>query len=258
MNVSQIKTAFKQSVCDEIELIQNGISRYIVHTPFTFEDGDHYVVLLKETPSGTVLTDEGHTFMHISYDIPHFDRGNRRAIIDRVLSSYHIEDTGGELLLQIPEEQYGDALFSFIQAITRLTDVAFLTRERVRSTFLEDFHELIKDVAQPHDVILGYTHPIYDLEKRYPVDARINGSIEEPLLVFGIANDDQCRDATIILNRWESWNEKFHSAAIFQDQAEINRTVLARFSDVVERQFSSLETARERLRQHLERLSSHQ
>ncbi|MBM2826234.1 MAG: putative cytosolic protein [Dehalococcoidia bacterium] len=256
MNLSKVESAFKKSVCDEIELAQSGISRYIVHTPFTFEDGDHYVVLLKETPDGIVLTDEGHTFMHLSYDVPQFDRGNRRAIIDRVLSAYHVEDAAGELQLHIPAEQYGDALFSFIQAITRITDVTFLTRERVRSTFLDDFQELIKGVAQSHDVAFGYTHPVHDSGKRYSVDARINGTIERQILVFGIANDDQCRDATIILHQWEYWGEAFHSAAIFQDQAQINRVVLARFSDVVGHQFSSIETARGRLAQHPERLVS--
>lgn len=260
MNQSEVERAFKESVCDEVELAPEGIDRYLVHVPFTFADGDHYVVLLKrddgqpacaEHADRWVLTDEGHTFMHVSYEVPEFDRGTRRAIIDRVLAGLGIEDRQGELRLLIPEGRYGDALFSYLQAITRITDVSFLARERVRTTFLEDFQELVQQAATNREVRFGYAHPIHDPERRYPVDARVNGAIGRQILVFAISNDDQCRDATITLYRWESWGERFHPVAIFRDQTEINRVVLARFSDVAERQFSSLETARERFQRYL-------
>jgi len=251
MDQRDIERAFKESVCDEVELVSAGIDRYLVHVPFTFEDGDHYVVLLKRDDGQWVLTDEGHTFMHVSYDVPEFDRGTRRAIVDRVLGGLGLEDRQGELRLRVPEERYGDALFSYLQAITRITDVSFLTRERVRTTFAEDFRELIQQAAANREVRFDYSHPVHDSEHRYPVDARVNGTASRQILMFAISNDDQCRDATITLYRWESWGERFHPIAVFRDQTEINRVVLARFSDVTERQFSTLGTARERLQPYL-------
>lgn len=251
MNQSEIERAFKESVCEEVELAAEGIDRYLVHVPFTFDDGDHYVILLKRDDGQWVLSDEGHTFMHVSYDVPEFDRGTRRSIVDRVLAGLGIEDQQGELRLRIPEGKYGDALFSYLQAITRITDISFLKRERIRTTFVEDFQELVKEAAANREVVLGYAHPEHDPERRYLVDARINGTASRQVLMFGISNDDQCRDATITLYRWESWSERFHPVAVFRDQTEINRVVLARFSDVAERQFSSLETARDRLRTYL-------
>ena len=251
MDRQDIERAFKDSVCEEVELASAGIDRYLVHVPFTFEDGDHYVVLLKRDNGQWVLTDEGHTFMHVSYDVPEFDRGTRRSIIDRVLAGLGLEDQQGELRLQIPEERYGDALFSYLQAITRITDVSFLTRERVRTTFVEDFRELVQQAAANREVRFEYFHPVHDPERRYPVDARVNGTAARQILMFAISNDDQCRDATITLYRWESWGERFHPVVVFRDQTEINRVVLARFSDVAEKQFSTLETARERLQPHL-------
>ena len=251
MDRQDIERAFKDSVCEEVELASAGIDRYLVHVPFTFEDGDHYVVLLKRDNGQWVLTDEGHTFMHVSYDVPEFDRGTRRSIVDRVLAGLGLQDQQGELRLPIPEDRYGDALFSYLQAITRITDVSFLTRERVRTTFVEDFRELVQQAALNREVGFEYSHPIHDPERRYPVDARVNGTAARQILMFAISNDDQCRDATITLYRWESWGERFHPIAVFRDQTEINRVVLARFSDVAERQFSSLETARERLQPYL-------
>jgi hypothetical protein len=194
--------------------------------------------------------------MHVSYDVPEFDRGSRRAIIDRVLAGLGVEDAQGELRLRIPAGRFGDALFSYLQAITRITDVSFLARERVRTTFLEDFRELVQGAAPNREVKFTFTHPVHDREGRYPVDAYVNGTAGRQILAFAISNDDQCRDATITLYRWESWGERFHPVAVFRDQTEINRVVLARFSDVAERQFSSLETARERLPSYLSDLLS--
>jgi hypothetical protein len=82
---------------------------------------------------------------------------------------------------------------------------------------------------------------------QYPVDVRINSRVTPQLLVFGIGNDANCRDATIILQQWEKWAEFFQSITVFRDQTEINRFVLARFTNVAGRLLSSLESARDRL-----------
>ena len=252
MVIRDIQQAFKESACGEIEAVSSGLSRYIVHVPFTFDDGDHFVILLKEEGGQWLLSDEGHTFMHLSYDFRdlEFDQGTRRSIIDGVLNNFGIEDRVGELVLPIPAGRYGDALFSFAQAITKITDVAFLNRDRVRSTFKEDFQKLVTDKSMETGiggVQFDYTHPSQDLQRQYPVDARVNGKVTPQLLVFGISNDAQCRDATITLQQWEKWQEHFQSITVFRDQTEINRLVLARFSNVAGRQLTSLEIAKERL-----------
>ena len=122
--VSQdIIQAFKESACGEINLASSGINRYIVDVPFKFTDGDHYVVILKQEGMGWILSDEGHTFMHLSYELRNneFEGGSRRKRIDEILGAYQVENRSGELVLTISVGRYGDALFTFIQAITRIT-----------------------------------------------------------------------------------------------------------------------------------------
>jgi hypothetical protein len=67
-------------------------------------------------------------------------------------------------------------------------------------------------------------------------------------LTHAIPNDDRCRDVTITLHQFERWGLSFQSAAIFEDQQAISRPVLARFSDVAGKQFSSLASNRERIK----------
>jgi hypothetical protein len=245
--------AFRESVCGEIDLENSGLNRYVVEVPFTFTDGDHFVAILKQEGPNWILSDEGHTLMHLSYELREreYESGNRRKIIDEVLTSYQIKNVDGELVLTIPPGRYGDALFTFVQAITRITDLTFLDRATVKSTFREDFNRLVSEKAAEagiKNITFGYTHPTRDPQGKYPVDVRLNGVTTKQVLMFGVGNDDQCQTATIILLQWEKWEEQFHSIAIFRDQTEINRPYLARLSDVLGRQLVTLDSAKERLR----------
>jgi len=189
MNLSAIREEFKRKVCDQVDIEEQGLSRFVVYTPFMFDDGDHFVIVLKHEDDKWVLTDEGHTFMHMSYDEIDVSRGTRKSVIDQALSNFAIINDSGELRLGIPDQYY-------------------------------------------------------------PVDCRVNGT-DWPLLIFAISNDDRCRDATITIHQFERWGRKFHSMAVFEDQTQINQRVLARFSDVVGKQFSNL-GVRDRIESYLE------
>ncbi len=204
------------------------------------------------------MTDEAHTYMHLSYDIRLRDlhRGTRQKIISNILSVAQIEDNKGELILRIPSEQYGDALFTFVQALLKITDVLYLSRERVHSTFFEDFASLITTSVPDSYRVFQWHDNDRDPHGIYTVDCRISGK-PHPLLVHALPNNRRTRDATISLLQFERWNIPFRSLAIFESQESIDRRVLARFSDVSEKQFSSLTGSnRSRIIQFLERATS--
>ena len=80
MNAATIEQSFREKVCAKIRIVLEGDERFRVFTPFLFEDGDHLAIVLKKRESTWVLSDEGHTYMHLTYDLDEKDlqRGNRQ------------------------------------------------------------------------------------------------------------------------------------------------------------------------------------
>lgn len=252
MTVETMEIDFRQKVGESVRIASEGVNRYRVFTPFLFEDGDHLAIVLKRENSGWVLSDEGHTYMHLTYDLDEKDlhRGNRQKIISNALSMFSVEDREGELRLSIPEGQYGDALFSFLQALHKISDVTYLSRERVKSTFMDDFRSFMDGAVPANRRAFNWSDQEHDPSGKYIVDCRLN-AMSKPMMVFALPSDSQVRDATISLLQFERWSIPHRSMAIYEDQEEVNRKVLARFSDVCEKQFSSLGTNKDRIATYL-------
>ena len=121
----------------------------------------------------------------------------------------------------------------------------------MKTIFLEDFRELMAAAVPEERRIFDWKDQRHDPQGMYTVDCRVN-SMHRPLFVFALPNDDKIRDATISLLQYEKWNLTNRSLGIFEDQETVNRKVLARFSDVCEKQFSSLGSNRDRITRYLQ------
>lgn len=250
-----IEREFREKVSDQIRLLSEGRERYRVLTPFFLDDGDNLAIVLKRDNGHWVLTDEGHTYMHLTYDLEErsLHQGTRQVIIGNALTAFEVEDRQGELRLTIKDKQYGDALYDFVQALLRISDVTYLSRERARSTFMDDFRNFMEEQIPPNRRTFDWHDRRNDPEGAYRVDCRVNG-MAQPLLVFALPGDTKTRDATISLHQFEKWGLTFQSISIFENQEEINRKVLARFSNVSGKQYSSLSGNRERISRELQRV----
>lgn len=239
MNIKHLEDKIKDKICKQIEIVPEGINRYIIHQPFHFDDGDHFVVLLKKENSGWIFTDEGHTLMHIQYDDIDLSQGTRAKILDSTLSSLFIENREGELVINVKEDEFADALFTFLQSLNKISDLDYLSKERAKSTFLEDAKSLIEELVPENRRIFNYYDEQRDTQNIYKVDFRING-IKKPNFVFFIANDSHCKNATIVCHQFEKWGVSFKATGVFEDHTEINRIAVSQFSDVAYKQIPNL------------------
>ena len=253
MSINHVEQDFQKKVSEKIHLVSEGTNRFRVNTPFRFDDGDHIVIVLKEEGSDWILSDEAHTYMRLTYDLEEkqLTKGERQKIISNALTVNQVQDRDGELIICVPDQQYGDALYSFIQAIMRISDVSYLSKERVRSTFKEDFRALVSEIVSQDRIDFDWYDSGRDPQKNYVVDCRIN-SMPRPLFVQALANNASTSEATIVLLQFERWGVPFHSLAIFEDQETISRKTLARYSDVCEKQYSSIAVNRDRIKQYLQ------
>ena len=101
MNVVKIRDEFKSRVCEQIDLEPEGEGRFLVKTPFRFEDGDHFVITLKREGEHWIISDEASTLMHMSYwmNTKDMESGNRKEIVENSLSAYSVQNRDGELVI---------------------------------------------------------------------------------------------------------------------------------------------------------------
>ena len=113
---------FHECVSAEVRTVADGPDRFRVFTPFRFEDGDHLVIVLKREGDGWVLSDEAHTWMHLSLDGDERGRheGAREKVVSGVLSRFGVEDRDGELVADVPDYRRGEAFYAFAQALIEI------------------------------------------------------------------------------------------------------------------------------------------
>lgn len=252
MTEDKMLKSFKSVVCSEIRIVTEGQDRFHIFTPFRFNDGDRYVIILKKKDNEWILSDEAHTFMHISYrlDIDYLSEGTRSEIIDTVKNEFFIEEDDGELFIKIRNEGYGHALFNFLQAISKIYDTLYLSRDRVISAFIEDLKDTIQEIIPQDKVISNWHDPNLDPEGKYAVDYKIDGG-NVPVFVFALNSNKKIDDATITILWYEQKGVKFYSIGMYENQEKNSRKSVARFTDVSSRSFSTLSGNTERFEKTL-------
>ena len=245
MTFENIEKDFIEKFSSRIRIVPDGKGRFRVFTPFRFDDGDHLAIVLKNESGRWVLSDEGHTYMHLTYEIDEkkLHSGIRHKIISGALSMFEVKDRDGELILEVQGEDYGIALYAFAQSLLRIGDVSYLSlareelpqRARIekshpRQTFRSTVRGLLEENIPIGSIEPNWKHP-NDPKGAYKVDYRINGGPKPPLLVHVLSSDNKMRDAAIALHQFEKWKMNFMSLGITKHAKPKPQKVLDYFLD---------------------------
>ena len=240
MMVNDILEKVREKICAEVSVEKEAENLYRIETPFTFDDGDLYIVYLERKVEGYFLTDRAHTLMHISYwtDVNKFFEGRRNKIFEAILNRFGLAYEDGEIKLRTSLDDIGESVYRFLQALDKVTDMEYLDREQIRTMFVEDVIDFTTNNLGSFRPQQDWFYKEKDPEGKYKahIAMRNNGKL---VLVFALASDETTRDATISLYYLTKTKLDFTSIGIFKEQETINRKVLARFTDVCERQLSS-------------------
>ena len=250
MSVRTIEKEFIDSVSTEIALLNDGKDRFFVSTPFHFSDGDQLVIVLKKMGNRWVLSDEAHTFMHLTYYMDEKALGSegRQNIISKTLSMFQVKDYNGELVMDITNGDYGDALFDFVQALLKIIDVTYLSRDSVKSTFKDDFRALLRQQVEDSRMIFDWQHP-NDQDGIYRVDCRING-MPVPLFVFALNSELKTQAAALTLHQLTLWDVRFQSLGIFEKKT--THSVFLRFNDICQSHFTNINNNSDEIIEYLQ------
>jgi len=216
-------------------LEQVGAGVYRLYAPFFHEDGDMYSIYLEINGDGIVIRDYGNTLMRVSYTFD-LNTQNKRATVDRIVSSNMGEINDGELLMHATVDRLPESVFQFSQIISKVSNIEILGRETVRSMFYEYLGSFISDRLTRFKAkrsVCPTTDP--ELVVDYAIDAK------EPLYLFGVKDDTKAAKVVISCLSFQKRKIPFRSVIIHENFDSLSRFNRNQITNVGDKQFTSLE-----------------
>lgn len=132
--IDRLVESVNKGTCSEISLEPRGVDRFLVHTGFTFQDGDELHIVLKKKDGRWIITDDAHTLMWLSCEDPCLPE-TCRTLLDTTLSSNNVSFDDGRIYIDCTDRDPEQCLMSMIQAILQTVDVLnrFLQECRLRT-----------------------------------------------------------------------------------------------------------------------------
>ena len=181
--------------------------------------------------------------------------GARASVREQIVRESGIDEEEGVFSMEAPPDHVAAALFRFDQALTKIHDLTFLSRDRVASTFYDDLRGLLFTMLDEDNVDTDYIPPGVPNATAYPVDYRFAGRDGRPVFLYGVPGRDKARLTTIMLSHFLLHGLTFESVIVFADQQEIPRLDLARLTNVAGTAVASLD-AEQDLRRKIDRLAA--
>ena len=223
---NEVIESIKRTICSKTTLESRGVDCYLVHTGFTFQDGDELHILLKKTNDRWILTDEAHTLMWLSYEDFTLTE-SRKGLLNKTLRSNNATMEEGRIIIDCTNRDAGQCLMYMIQAILQTADLLYLNRNNVRNSYNDDVKQMMRKLLGDR---CEFDKHINNNGEDYLIDIYVEA--KTPLYVFTISNKDHCKDAIISLMALGSEANLDFTSLIFIDQnAELGKDNLVKLTN---------------------------
>jgi len=237
LDANALRNLLCRQLCEDVRVSQRADGELMLETQFRFPDGDTFPISLSGCGDGRLaLSDEGDTFMRISYehDVDSFFKGTRGVLLDHILNEGGVEWERGALTVRTSQERLAEAIFRFGQTITRVYDLTLptrISRPTRASTFYQDLSELLFRCLGPEKLQSDYRPDVPNPES-YVVDYRIDSGNESPVFLYGVPNQGKARLTAVKLHHFHRLGLRFEPLVIFNDESLIPQADRARLADV--------------------------
>lgn len=237
MNIQSFNRKLQDALGANIRVHQRSDGFVMLENLFKFPDGDHFPIYVSETKNGNiVLSDQGHTLMHISYehDIDSFYKDPRKeSLLKQIVLESKIKEKSGVFSVESKPDDIVEAIFRFGQSLTKIYDITFLKRESTATqcNFYEQLEAVMSYVSNSVEVSKDYIPVEFSEKKNYMVDYRFNGKDNRSVFVYGIHNRNKAQRTTITLSQFLLNDVSFTSILVLKDETVIPKIDLGFLRD---------------------------
>lgn len=221
MTIENMISKIEMSIHSSVVFEELGIDEYLLHTGFTYPDGDELHIVLTLKDGGMVLSDEGHTMMWLSYEDFNMT-DTRKRLFDKIIEQNNVEyDAGRISVLFTQAENAGQAAYSISQAILQIADLRYLDRSNVASSFLDDMKTEILKTDLKDQCEFDKKIQLDNMEICEP-DVYIDS--KNPMLIFGVSSADRAKKTLIdVMNLKENQRLEFRVIVVIDDSVRISQ-----------------------------------
>ena len=236
--MKEIIESIKKSICHTYDLDDLGNNEYLIHTDKYYDDGDELHIVLKITPDGYELTDEGHTMMWLSYEDYNFTP-IRETILKGLIEQNCVKLESGRICTFVKETaDVGGALSSLEQAIIQVADMRHLSRSNVASTFIDDVYAAYME--SPLKDRCNFKKKIQCEMDTIEPDVYIED--QSPILVFCVNNSERAKEAFINLMFARNVKDvKYRTIVVIDDEADITKKDHKRLINTADRPIEGID-----------------
>jgi hypothetical protein len=213
-----LATNLGAALCASFVLHEVETGKFVLQTPFQFEDGDGYPVVMERHEKGWRITDQGGGASHLTLDDVDFTPARLEMLVDIAEGSgFDFEDL---VLSRIQSELPTPFdVADVIQAIAQLSAIRFISRERVRRLYRDDVAKFVEAQIPSQYRDLRWSPP-KDARGLYAADALLRSSDPDlsPTTLFAVGNAEQAEHVTISILMHKQWGLEVDPLVVYDRQ----------------------------------------